>query len=117
MFKNKRKLNWEKELETQKLITSFENSNNHEGYRTTPFQVPTYACYLNCAEYCSAGQNSIDRYLDATGFDAEVLEEDTDVGNVCLYDRALTIHSKKDGDTSYPDTKLRRVSFCSSQGF
>lgn len=89
------KTKYEKEFDTQKLITSYENSNIHESYRRTPLQVPTYACYLNCAKDCSAGQNSIDRYLECTGFQADVIEDETDVKNVCLFQRDFTIHSKK----------------------
>ena len=91
-------LNWEKELKTQKLITAYEKLNdpystippyNQLDDRITPLQVPTYACYLYHAKYCSAGQNSIDRYLDATGFDADVIEKATVVelvyGSGCGY--------------------------------
>ena len=79
----------------QLSISFHQNPENQEGYRRPPLKKPTYACYLHHYQYCCAGQNSIDRYLEATGFDAEIIEKDTYVRNECCFGRDLTLHSKK----------------------
>ena len=85
-----------KELEIQKTVLALENSSNMVvGYRHQQLQVPTYACYMSCAKYSHAGENSIRRYCEATGFTAQIICVSTEVGNVDCFNRDLTLPSRK----------------------